>query len=305
MTPNGVRRAWQRGRLDAGTGRGQVLFGHMYEDAAIELSAFPPAGRVFCIASAGCTALQLAPHHEVVAVDVNPAQLSYAERRFAGEPAAPGMADWIPALGRACGPLVGWRASRLRAFVELEDTAEQVRYWLRHLDTRRFQLGFRLMLARPVLRLAYAAAFLDLLPADLAGVLRGRMKRCFGRHANRTNPYARALLLGEWPEAPVPAEAKGIRTFRADAADHLEDVPAGSFDGFALSNILDGAEPAYERRLLAAVKRAASPEAVVVQRSFRQPRAGLRTNRADDDRSMLWGIVDVRPAAQCRERAGG
>lgn len=294
---SGVRRAWERGRLNAGTGREQVLFGHMYEDAAIELSVFAPPGRVFCIASAGCTALRLAPHYEVVAVDVNPAQLSYAERRFAGEPAARGMADWIPAFGRTCGPLVGWHPSRLRAFLELEDTGEQVRYWHRHLNTRRFQLGFRLMLARPLLRLAYAAAFLDLLPSDLAGVLRARMERCFARHANRTNPYARALLLGEWPETPVPAEAKQIHTVRADAADYLEEVRAGSFDGFTLSNILDGAEPAYEKRLLAAVKRAATPEAVVVRRSFREPPAELRTNRAADDRTMLWGIVDVRPAA--------
>jgi len=38
------------------------------------------AGRVFCIASAGATAFRLADQHEVVACDINPAQLAYAER---------------------------------------------------------------------------------------------------------------------------------------------------------------------------------------------------------------------------------
>ena len=46
---------------------------------SIELDAFRPGGRILCIASAGCTAMKLAPDHEVVAVDINPIQLAYAE----------------------------------------------------------------------------------------------------------------------------------------------------------------------------------------------------------------------------------
>ena len=75
---------WERGRFDAADGPGKILFGRMYEDAAIELDAFARGGRILCIASAGCTAMALAPHYEVVAVDINPVQLRYAERRFAG-----------------------------------------------------------------------------------------------------------------------------------------------------------------------------------------------------------------------------
>ena len=48
---------WERGRFDAAKGTGSILFGRMYEDASIELSAFRPEGRILCIASAGCTAV--------------------------------------------------------------------------------------------------------------------------------------------------------------------------------------------------------------------------------------------------------
>ena len=73
--------AWQNGRFRAGrAGPRKLLFGCMYEDAEIELRAFQPGGRIFCIASAGCTAMRLAAHHTVVAVDINPVQLAYVQR---------------------------------------------------------------------------------------------------------------------------------------------------------------------------------------------------------------------------------
>ncbi len=70
--------AWQAGRFDAGSGPGRILFGQMYEDAEIERRAFRLSKRVFCIASAASTALALCDEHEVVACDINPAQLAYA-----------------------------------------------------------------------------------------------------------------------------------------------------------------------------------------------------------------------------------
>ncbi|HTO99076.1 MAG TPA: DUF3419 family protein [Myxococcales bacterium] len=289
--------AWARGRFDARAGRSKVLFGRMYEDASIELGAFPAGGRVLCIASAGCTAMKLAPRHEVVAVDLNAEQLAYAARRLAGAPAIRGTAERVMGLGRAFAPLLGWRPDRVRAFLDLDDPAEQVRFWRERLDTRRFRAAFDALFSFAALRAVYAPGFLGFLPARFGAVMRGRLERCFARHPNRTNPYARALLLGELSAETAPGEASRVRLVHSDAAAFLESEPPGSYAGFTLSNILDGADEAYRQRLLAAVKRAAAPGAVAVLRSFAEPAEPSASNRAAEDRSMLWGVVDVRPAS--------
>jgi S-adenosylmethionine:diacylglycerol 3-amino-3-carboxypropyl transferase len=284
---------WATGRFDGQRQGGQVLFGRMYEDTAIESSAFAAGGRVFCIASAGCTALALAPRHEVVAVDINPVQLAYAERRCAGEAGRLGVAERFMSLARHAAPMVGWSTVRLKHFVEMDDPPAQIAYWREHLDTRRFRAAADGLLSLTTLRTVYAAPFLNFLPPHLGAVMRSRMARCFALHPNRSNPYARALLLGELPALRAPPEARDIELITADAATFLESQPAASFDGFALSNILDGVDCAYKRRLSAAVKRTARSHAVVVLRSFREPDTDFPRNRAADDRAMLWGIVDV------------
>jgi S-adenosylmethionine:diacylglycerol 3-amino-3-carboxypropyl transferase len=288
---------WEHGRLDARRGPARVLFGRMYEDPAIELAAFRPGGRVFCIASAGCTAMQLAQRHQVTAIDINRRQLDYAAGRLAGGPAVRGSVERVMGFARFFAPLVGWSRARLRAFLELADPATQARVWRDELDTRRLRWAFAVLFSFAALRAVYASPFLAFLPRRLGTVLRGRMARCFERHANRENPYARALLLGELPADPPPVAAGRVELVHGDAATWLESAPAGGFDGFTLSNILDGALPSYRARLFAAVRRAAAPGAIVVLRSFAEPGGPLPTNRADDDRAMLWGIVDVRPVS--------
>ncbi len=291
---------WERGRFDAADGPGKILFGRMYEDAAIELDAFARGGRILCIASAGCTAMALAPHYEVVAVDINPVQLRYAERRFAGRRPSRGSAERFMAFGRNFAPLVGWWPSRLRHFLDLDDPAHQMSYWQQYLDTPRFRAAVDAMLSLTALRAVYASPFLDFLPPRLGAVMRGRLARGIALHSNRGNPYLRALLLGELADAPPPPQAADIELIHADAAAYLEQQPAASFDGFTLSNILDGTDSAYERRLFAAVERAAKPNAIAVLRSFREPRGADPYNRAAADRAMLWGVVDVRPAGSMR-----
>jgi hypothetical protein len=286
---------WQSGRLSSSKGPHRLLFGNMYEDADIEQTAFERRGRVFCIASAGATALRLADQHEVVACDINRAQLAYAERRAHGGPAETGDAERAMNLARAFMPLVGWRTKVVRAFLALSDVAEQIAFWREHLDTRRFRAGFDALMSPMILRAVYAPRFLSVVPVRFGMVLRKRLERGFARHQNATNRYAGALLLGEYGDEPRP-RSPNIRFVLADAASWLESCPGGFFDGFTLSNILDGAEPAYRSRLSRAVRHAASDEAVVVLRSFAEPASELTGNHAERDRSMLWGIVDIRSA---------
>lgn len=288
---------WERGRLDTRVGPREVLFGRMYEDASVELDAFRPGSRVMCIASAGCTAMKLAPHHEVVAVDINPVQLAYARRRFDGDPGFRGRAERVMDFARFFGPLAGWWPSQVRAFLELGDPIEQLEYWQSQLNTRRFRTALDGLFSVTALSSVYAPPLLDFLPKRLGAVMRGRMERCFGRHPNRSNPYARSLLLGELSSDPSPPEAQDIRLVHADAASFLENEAPASFDAFTLSNILDGADDTQERRLFAAVKRAAAPGATTVLRSFGDVSSSSPANRAGDDRAMLWGSVLVRPAA--------
>jgi hypothetical protein len=148
-----------------------------------------------------------------------------------------------------------------------------------------------------VLRTFYSAELLKLLPENLGEVMRYRMERCFAHHINKYNPYIRTLLLGDLNPEQVPPEAKNIKLVESDALHYLENVPPESFNGFSLSNILDGADTVYQQKLFAAVKKAAAPGAIMVLRSFNSILLDSKQNSAGEDRSMLWGSVLVIPAS--------
>ena len=289
---------WARGRFDAGAGPKMLLFGRMYEDDAVERAAFAAGGRAFCIASAGDMALALCGDHEVTAVDINPVQADYARARFGGAPRRTGAAERLMGFGRGLLPLLGWRHARVEEFLSMDDPVAQSRWFAEHLDTWRFRAAADAALSLTALGKVYGSELMAIVPPHFGRVLRGRLARCIGRHPNRGNPWLRMLLTGDpgRPE-PLPPRAATIELACADALAFLGDGPPARFDAFTLSNILDGASADFAARLRDAVRHAARPGAVVVRRSFREPGLGddPRFNRAADDRSVLWGVVDVRP----------
>jgi S-adenosylmethionine:diacylglycerol 3-amino-3-carboxypropyl transferase len=287
--------AWKAGRFHVVQKKQRLLFGRVYEDSAIERAAFERGSRVFCIASAGCTAFDLSHDHDVVACDINPAQIDYVRRRMAGGARELGAAERIMGFLRGFMPLAGWTRSKMDLFLRMDDTAAQDEYFRTELDNWRFRTGLDLLLSPLSLRGVYSSQLLDCLPPKFPAVLRGRMQRCFARHPNRTNPYAQALLAGrDDTDARPPPAGRPIELVVDDAATYLERCPRGSFGGLAISNILDGADESYRDRLLSAVRHAAARGAVLVQRSFGEATPDRRTNQADNDRSMIWGVVDVR-----------
>ncbi|HEY7216312.1 MAG TPA: DUF3419 family protein [Thermoanaerobaculia bacterium] len=288
---------WQRGRFDEGAGPPQLLFGRMHEDWRIEAEVFPPGGRIFCIASSGDTALALAARgFRVTAVDINPAQIEYARARAAGAPPRAGVADERLALVRRTFPWLGWRARDLRRFLELAEPAEQTAFWQRRLNTLRLRAVLRSLLHPAVLRLTHGRRFVDWVPPRFDRSIRRRLERTWASHPNRENPFVWRLLLGcEPPTGEVRSEAfSEIEFVNADAAEFLAGGPAARFDGFTLSNVLDAAPAAYRDRLLAAVRHAAAPGAVLVLRSFGEPENDKAAEWAARDRSPLWGAVEMR-----------
>ncbi len=291
--------AWAAG-FSGRAGAPVLLFGRMHEDWTIETEAFAPGTRVFCVASAGCTALALAARGcEVVAVDVNPTQVAYVRERLAGRPQREGEADRRLARARGLQHLVGWTG--LLPFLEMERPEDQLRFWDARLDTRRLRLLLDLVFSAPVLALGYRSEFRRAIPSGFGGELRRRLRRGFGRHPNRTNPYAWRLMLGREPtgaEPPAAPRSDAVTLACAEAAEYLEGAPAGAFAGFTLSNILDSAGERAAARLRAAVRRAASAGATVVLRSFAPAADAASEEWAARDRAFLWGSVRVVPAAE-------
>lgn len=286
-----LRNPWLAGPFRAQ--QSGLLFGAMYEDPAVELNVFAPDSQVFCIASAGCTALALsAAGHETTAVDVNPEQILYAQARATGGPVLEGTADRLLSKLRELFPLLGWTEGRLRHFLNMNTPKEQLSYWRDTLDTRRWRLAVDTALSTSLLPFVYRRNFLKCLPAYFGSILRRRLERTWREHPNDSNPYAKQFLLGITPPIPKPTGQR-IHFACEEAAIYLENCKPASFDAFSLSNIADGASPSYVVRLCRAVNRAARRAAIVVMRTLAEPKRFHLQNLAARDRAMIWGGIHV------------
>jgi Protein of unknown function (DUF3419) len=270
----------------------------MHEDWAIEARVLPPASRVLCIASAGCTALALAARgHETHAVDVNPAQVAYVRSRMLGEPVRDGAAERLLAAGRRLARLAGLSTAVIARFLAMDDPVEQEAAWRERVAGRRLRFAASAALSRPALCAVYARDLVRSLPAGFGRVVLERVRRGVGRHPNRSNPYLHRLLAGAACEDPLDPSPPQLWLEVTDVLRHLRRCPPAAFDGFALSNVLDGADPRYGHAVAAEVRRTARPGAVVVLRTFAEPSGPAAARWAAEDRSMLWGGVVVESAA--------
>jgi len=294
-----VTTPWERGRIDGRQGPPQLLFGRMNEDWRVETAVFPPGGRIFSIASAGCVALSLAARgFRVTAVDINPAQIEYARARAAGAPPREGVIDRRLARARRVLPWLGLHERVLRQFLELSALDEQTSFWRQRLDTRRLRTFLRCGLSPAVLRFSTGRSLVESLPARFDRAVHQRLERTWARHPNRENPFVWRFLLGCDPPAGPSDTALGTATPEidfvcADAVQYLDSGPPGRFDGFTLSNIVEAVPTAYRERLLAAVRRAAAPGAFMIVRSLIEGRDIQAADWAARDRSPLWGAVEV------------
>lgn len=286
------------GMVGAGTGekRGDLFFGSMYEDWTVEASVFAPGSRAFCIASAGCTAMALSRKgFRVTAVDINPAQVAYVSERLNGAPMRSGHIEVTMARLRRLLPCLGIYQRALRDFLTLDDPPGQVRFWRQRLETRRWRAVLRVVTSPIVLRCFFPFEVEDGVPCRLDRLLRERLLRTWSRHPNLTNPYAWRLLWGSDAPAQIPSnvDVELAELTCADAADYLEQCRPGTFRALSLSNIFDVASSAYRLRVLEAAKRASTPDAIVVLRSFAEPSNSSQAEWAAHDRSPLWGSIDV------------
>ena len=279
----------------------------MYEDPPIEESVFLPGARIFCIASAGCTAMALAARHRVTAVDINPVQLAYARRaprrrgrwKTGTAERVMGAAAQAPAARRL------GAARRCEAFLALGDPAEQLVFW-------RERAG-RCAVPRPASTSAspWVAAsapstrrpFLQMLPPHFGRVMRGRMEalasaptptgttRTRTRSSSATPRRCRCDVTRAGRRNRALVEADCRRVPRSPAP------PVASTASPSRTSSTACRRATGDRLLRGGEEHAAAPGSFRGAAELRRaPGPRVEGNWAAFNRSMLWGVVEARAA---------
>ncbi len=174
--------------------------------------------------------------------------------------------------------------NRMDRFLRCQTIDEQRRLYREEWDSARWHLLFKLLLNRMVFRHTYEPGF-------LANLEQPSFARHFDRVAEHTltnisvasNYFVHHMFTGAYPrgvEGGLPpylgsaaAESGASWAERLTLVDggyteHLQTLPAGSVNGFALSNICEWFTPAQIEALFAEILRTAKPGATLVFRNF-------------------------------------
>lgn len=298
--------AWDRGRL-RGNGGSEVIFGFQHEDASVEVAllAKTMGRRALCVASGGETAFSLlaAGAPEVVAVDVNPAQLQLIESKK--EAIRLGRLDWMDGnaqqlLRSASLPdstAAFWqrRARVLRHGLCFSGIVERrtrflgplLRWFAKRPDGLRWRIGW--LLLRFAVATSYSRRLRRTLPAGWTARLMTRIARSL-----RQPPHP-PLVLAELglgfgsdglplyhPDraASVMENLGRLRLVRTDLFGFLKDRPDERWSLIALSNIADTMDATERDDLLDIAASRLEPGGIVVARSILHPSESIR--RPDD-----------------------
>lgn len=277
-----------------------VQFAIVREDPAIEEAILRDDDReVLMVASAGCTALALAPRHPSLTFtlfDMNPRQLALVQEKATSLGALPqdeaglhrafGVDDPDPdslsgrgnfealfrGLGAFLDELVIDRAARRQAFVDAASggplaIAEQVashRFW---------PVAFDLFFADPLLHTMFGPAATQHAAGPYARYFQQVVERGMRRDDAGTNPWLAHVLLGCYLPSALPPlliaprpPAEGQLTFIEGTLDAVEAL--GRFDVIQLSNIFDWTAPAEVQRLCGRLGDEMKPGARLVVRQL-------------------------------------
>jgi S-adenosylmethionine-diacylglycerol 3-amino-3-carboxypropyl transferase len=173
---------------------------------------------------------------------------------------------------------------RVAALLACRTLDEQRAFYEQVWDTRRWRALYALLVNRWVMTRTYHPAFFEHVdkPSFAAHFL-ALARRTLTTLPVRTNYFLHHLLTGRYPagdQAALPpyltrdgsrAVADGrSRLSLADGSvvDLLRAQPAGSLDGFSLSNIAEWMDPAAQAELFGEIARAARPGARLAFRNF-------------------------------------
>jgi S-adenosylmethionine-diacylglycerol 3-amino-3-carboxypropyl transferase len=197
-----------------------------------------------------------------------------------------GFQRYLGAFRTAVLPLIHGRAV-VEELMTIDDRAIRERYYREVWDNRRWRALFGAFFSRAVLaRLGRdRAAFARLEEKRIGARFLERARWAITETAPRDNHFLQYALLGRYPDlergpiylressfAALRETTANVRVVRADLADHVASLPAGSASAFYLSDVFEQASSAQHEALLRHIVSASRPGARLVYWNLLVPR---------------------------------